>query len=70
MSDLGTFLNNLIEKFDIKKLTICAFIVLALMVIPNINFLDFLMPLDDAEKSDTPPTYIMKNIKEVYDNIK
>lgn len=26
--------------------------------------------LDDAEKSDTPPTYIMKNIKEVYDNIK
>lgn len=26
--------------------------------------------LDDAKSSDTPPTYIMQNIKEVYENIK
>ena len=50
MKDLGTFLSNLIEKFDIKKLMICAFVVLALMVVPRINFLKFLMPLDNADK--------------------
>lgn len=50
MKDLGAFLSNLIEKFDIKKLIICAFVVLALMLVPKINFLSFLMPLDNAEK--------------------
>ena len=50
MKDWASFLSNLIEKFDIKKLIICVFIVLALMVVPKINFLNFLMPLDNAEK--------------------
>lgn len=50
MKDWGDFLSNLIEKFDIKNLMICAFVVLALMVVPQISFLDFLMPLDNVEK--------------------
>ena len=50
MKDWTSFFGNLIDKFDIKKLMICAFAVLALMVVPKINFLKFLMPLDNAEK--------------------
>ena len=53
MKDFGTFLSNVIEKFDIKKLLFCVFVVLALMLIPEINFLSFLMPLDTAEKKIT-----------------
>ena len=67
MKDWASFLSNLIEKFDIKKLIICVFIVLALMVVPKINFLNFLMPLDNAEKwikfiFATITTYIVLSI--------
>lgn len=50
MKDWSAFLSSLIEKFDFKKLIVCAFTVLALMLVPGINFLNFLMPLDNAEK--------------------
>lgn len=50
MNDLGLLLSKIIEKFDIKKLLFSAFIVLALMLVPKINFLHFLMPLDSWEK--------------------
>lgn len=50
MKDLGAFFSKLIDKFDIKKLMICAFIVLSLMLVPKIDILSSLMPLDDAEK--------------------
>lgn len=50
MNDLGLLLSKIIEKFDIKKLMFSAFIVLALMLVPKINFLHFLMPLDNWEK--------------------
>lgn len=50
MKDWANFFSDLIEKFDIKKLMICAFVVLALMLVPKISFLGFIMPLDNAEK--------------------
>lgn len=50
MNDLGLLLSKIIEKFDIKKLMFTAFVVLALMLVPKINFLCFLMPLDKFEK--------------------
>ena len=50
MKDLGLFLGNLIEKFDIRKLLISAFVVLAFMLIPKIDFLKCIMPLNTAEK--------------------
>lgn len=50
MNDLGAFLSKLIEKFDIKKLLVSAFIMLSLMLIPKINFLKDLMPLNTSEK--------------------
>lgn len=50
MKDFGAFLIKIIDKFDIKKLIISLFVVLAFMVVPKINFLNFLMPLDDAQK--------------------
>ena len=50
MNDLGLLLSKIIEKFDIKKLMFSAFIVLALMLVPKINYLHFLMPLDNLEK--------------------
>ena len=50
MNDLGLLLSKIIEKFDIKKLMFSVFVVLALMLMPKINFLRFLMPLDNSEK--------------------
>lgn len=50
MSDWGSFLSKLLEKFDFMKLMICVFVVLALMLVPGINYLSFIMPLDTAEK--------------------
>lgn len=50
MNDLGLLLSKIIEKFDIKKLMLSTFVVLAFMLVPKINFLHFLMPLDNWEK--------------------
>ena len=50
MKEFWSFLNNLLDKFDIKKLMLCLFLILALMLVPGINFLTFLMPLDNGEK--------------------
>lgn len=41
---------KILEKFDIVKIMVSAFIVLALMLVPKIDYLDFLMPLDSPEK--------------------
>ena len=50
MNDLGLLLSKIIEKFDIRKIMFSVFVVLALMLVPKINFLHFLMPLDNIEK--------------------
>lgn len=50
MKSLENVLIKILEKFDIVKIMVSAFIVLALMLVPKINYLDFLMPLDRPEK--------------------
>ncbi len=50
MKEWSAFFTNLIDKFDFKELMICLFVVLSLMLVPRINVLSFLMPLDSAKK--------------------
>lgn len=50
MRDFWYFAGNIIEKFNIKLLLISVFVVLATMIIPKIDFLKYLMPLDTTEK--------------------
>ncbi|MBQ2759291.1 MAG: hypothetical protein IJE93_05940 [Clostridia bacterium] len=50
MKDWSTIINKLIDKFDIKIIGISCFITLGLMLIPKINILKDLMPLDTNEK--------------------
>lgn len=50
MKNLDGFWTNVIDKLDIKKLLPSLFIVLAMMLVPKINYLSFLMPLDSREK--------------------
>lgn len=50
MKDLGLLLSKIIDKLDIEKIMLSVFLVLALMLMPKINILCFLMPLDKFEK--------------------
>lgn len=45
-----TFFNKIVDKFNFIRLIISIFVVLALMIVPKINFLYDLMPLDTNEK--------------------
>lgn len=50
MKEFWGFLNNLIDKFDIKRLSMAVASVLALMLVPKIDYLRWLMPLNDSTK--------------------
>ena len=50
MKDWSSIIIKIVDKFNIVKIMLAILVVLSLMLVPKINYLDFLMPLDNFEK--------------------